>query len=342
MDDTPDQGAEAASHIDFIIDQTWRSTKLEELENALNTFVSPQRLTPTSRGRPAGGMFGYRGHFDLGIFRLYVESDVEIDQSPEEADDRMAFVVSPSQPSELKINRETFTISQREGVIFSSGPQRILTIPEDTEHRVLITNRRKVADCCAKLLGYETPGFLDFDIGVDLEAPTGHSWLRLLEYVETELSDREALIRQSPIAWRQFEQSLLTGLLLSQRHAYTEALLRPQSAAAPFYVKRAEAYIEAHYSEPLSLADIASYAGVSARSLQNGFQSFRGVTPMAFLRSVRLQHVNKALLAADPAVDTVTEIALACGFGHLGEFGALYKRTFGETPRQTLSKAIHR
>ncbi|MBA1158665.1 AraC family transcriptional regulator [Microvirga mediterraneensis] len=342
MDDTPDQDAEAAPHIDFIIDQTWRSTKLEELENALNVFVSPQRLTPASRDRSAGGMFGYRGHFDLGIFRLHVESDVEIDQSPEEADDRMAFVVSPSQPSQLEINRESFTISQRQGVIFSSGPQRMLTIPKDAEHRVLITSRHKVAECCAKLLGYEIPGFLDFDTGVDLEAPTGHSWLRLLEYVETELSDPEALIRHSPIAWRQFEQSLLTGLLLSQRHTYTDALLRPQSAAAPFYVKRAEAYIEAHYSEPLSLADIANYAGVSARSLQNGFQNFRGMTPMAFLRSVRLQHVNRALLAADPAVGTVTEIALACGFGHLGEFGALYKRTFGETPKQTLSKAMYR
>ncbi|EIM25787.1 AraC family transcriptional regulator [Microvirga lotononidis] len=342
MDDTLDQDAEAAPRTEFIIDQTWRSTKLEELENALNTFVSPQRLAPTSRERPAGGMFGYRGHFDLGIFRLHVESDVEIDQSPEEADDRMAFVVSPSEASQLQINREAFTISQRQGVIFSSGPQRLLTIPKDAEHRVLITSRQKVADCCAKLLGYEPSGFLDFDIGVDLESATGHSWLRLLEYVERELSDPDALIRHSPIAWRQFEQSLLTGLLLSQRHTYSDALLRPQVAAAPFYVKRAEAYIEANYTESLSLADVANYAGVSARSLQNGFQSFRGMTPMAFLRSVRLQHANRALLAADPAIDTVTEIALACGFGHLGEFGALYKRTFGETPRQTLSKAIHR
>ncbi len=341
-DDSRDPDVDPAPQSGSIIDQTWRSTKLEELENALNTLVSPQRVVSTSRETSAGGRFGYRGQIDLGIFRVHVESDVEISQAPEEADDRMAFVTGLGKASQLEINGETFSISQQQAVIFSSGPERLLTIPKDAEHHVLITSRHKIMECCSKLLGYDIPGFLDFDVGADLDTPTGHSWLRLLEYVEGELSDPEALIRQSPIAWRQFEQSLLTGLLLSHRHTYTDALLRPQSAAVPFYVKRAEAYIEAHFAEALSLADIAAHAGASARSLQNGFQSFRGMTPMAFLRSIRLQHAHRALLAADPAIATVTAIALSCGFGHMGEFGALYKRTFGETPKQTLSKADFR
>jgi len=84
------------------------------------------------------------------------------------------------------------------------------------------------------------------------------------------------------------------------------------------------------------LADVAAYAGVSARSLQNGFQSFRGVTPMGFLRSLRLKKAHHTLLIADPTVSTVTEIALLCGFTHMGEFGTAYKRTFGVLPRQTL------
>jgi len=107
-------------------------------------------------------------------------------------------------------------------------------------------------------------------------------------------------------------------------------------------VKRAEAYIEAHFAEPLSLADIAAHAGVGARSLQSGFQNFRKVTPMAFLRSVRLQHARQALRKADPTVSTVTEIAMTCGFNHLGEFAALYGRAFGETPRQTLLRTAYR
>ncbi|NIX78015.1 hypothetical protein [Microvirga terricola] len=68
-----------------MIDHTWQSNKLDELENALNTLVSPQQLMPLSRDGRAGGMFGFRGQFDLGIFRLHVGRDVETQQAPEEA-----------------------------------------------------------------------------------------------------------------------------------------------------------------------------------------------------------------------------------------------------------------
>ena len=94
-------------------------------------------------------------------------------------------------------------------------------------------------------------------------------------------------------------------------------------------MKPPEAFIEENFTEPLSLADIAAHAGVSARSLQNGFQNFRGMTPMAFLRSVRLRHVHRELLRADPRVVTVTEIAMRFGFCHMGEFAGLYKRAYG-------------
>jgi len=323
----------------LVIDRTWQSSKLDELENALNTLVSPQHLVPLSREGRAGGLFGFRGQFDLGIFRVHVDQDVETKQIPEEADDRMAFVTTQGGASQLTIGRETFTFSPHRAVIFSSGPERRIVIPKDAGNHVLIMSRRKIAECCAKLLGHDIPGFVDFDVDADLETAAGQSFQRLLAYAEAEMSDPHALIRLVPAAWRQFEQSLLTGFLLSQRHAYSEALLKPQSPAVPFYVKRAEAFIEAHFSEPLSLADIAAAAGIGARSLQNGFQSFRSMTPMAFLRMVRLRHVRQALLQADPALTTVTSVALACGFGHMGEFTTLYSRTYGESPGQTLARS---
>jgi transcriptional regulator GlxA family with amidase domain len=133
---------------------------------------------------------------------------------------------------------------------------------------------------------------------------------------------------------------VITGFLLSHVHSYSIALHQPQPAAAPYYVKRAEAYIEANFTYPLSLADIAAQSGVGARSLQTGFQNFRHMTPMAYLRSVRLRHAHQALLKADPAISTVTDIAICCGFNHMGEFASLYKRTYGTTPRQTLLKKL--
>lgn len=167
----------------------------------------------------------------------------------------------------------------------------------------------------------------------------GHSWQRLVEYAAVELSNPLSLVRRLPAARQQLEQMVMTGFLLAHTHNHSSALLRPQSPAAPYYVRRAEAYMEEHFREPLSLADIAAHAGVGARSLQNGFQNFRHMTPMAFLRRLRLEHAHHNLLVADPAFTTVTDVAISCGFSHMGEFSALYKRTYGETPSQTLLRA---
>jgi AraC-like DNA-binding protein len=323
-----------------IIDVVWHSSRLDELENALNSQVSPQRFVNTSVGDHANGMLSYRGHAGLGIFHSRVGRDIDLLLEAEETDDRVAFVMTASGTGEFVLNRKAFSHSTNRAVIMTSAPEKILRFAQETETRVLLTSRAMVAECCAKLLGHDVPGFVNFDVQVDLDTASGRSWLRLLLYAEAELSDPHALIRQSPVAWRQFEQQLLTGFLLSHRHDYSQALLAPQAAAVPFYVKRAEDYIEAHFTEPLSIADLAAQAGVSARSLQNGFQSFRNITPMGFLRSVRLRRAHEALLTADPAIVTVTQVALGCGFTHLGEFGAAYRRVFGVTPSHTLHRKL--
>jgi AraC-like DNA-binding protein len=323
-----------------VIDQVWHSKRLDELEHALNIQVSRQRFVNASAGDHANGMLAYRGQANLGVFRARVGRDIDIFLEPHEADDRTAFVMTASGTGEFLFNGNVFSHAADRAVIITSGPEGMLRFAETTETRVLTTSRVKMAECCAKLLGHDIPGFVNFDVQADLESAAGRSWLRLLSYAEAELADSHSFIRHSPVAWRQFEQQLLTGFLLAHQHDYSQALLAPQAAAVPFYVRRAEAYIEAHFAEPLSLAEIAAQAGVSARSLQGGFQSFRNITPMGFLRSVRLQRAHEALLAADPAVVTVTQVALACGFTHLGEFGTTYRRVFGATPSHTLHKKL--
>ncbi len=179
---------------------------------------------------------------------------------------------------------------------------------------------------------------IEFETQFRLDTPGGANWLRLFEYAATELERPDSMARTLPLAWHQLEQMLMTGLLVGQTHNLSDALLRQQSVAAPYYVKRAEAYIEHHFANSLSLADVAAVAGVSARSLQNGFRNFRSMTPMEFLRLVRLRNAHGNLLHADPTVATVTHIATQAGFTHLGEFAALYKKVYGVSPNQTLLK----
>jgi AraC-like DNA-binding protein len=108
-----------------------------------------------------------------------------------------------------------------------------------------------------------------------------------------------------------------------------------RSLVSPGFVKRAEAFIEANCREPLALPDLANAVGVSARTLRDGFQQFRGVSPMQYVRQLRLERARDALRAA-PLEVRVAEITLDCGFAHPGRFAMVCKAMFGESPSETL------
>lgn len=136
------------------------------------------------------------------------------------------------------------------------------------------------------------------------------------------------------------EKSLITLLLEGQRHNYTRLLARIH-VADPWQVRAAEEYVRANFHLPVSLGDICLAAGVNSRTLQHSFRQKRGYTPMEFLRKLRLDRVRDELSLAQGNV-SVTEVALNCGFSHLGRFARDYRAHFGERPSETLSRARRR
>ena len=325
-----------AAHGEPVIDLTIRSAQLDEMEDVTSSLISPNRLRPLTKDGAFDGVLQVHGFLDFFTFATSYGRPIGVTVQFEPVDERMGFILAPRGQFRVTIEGREYEASGRHGIVLTPGPPRTQNYLDDCETTVLVMNVRKAVEYCAKLLGHDLDRPLRFDTGFDLDNAHGQSWLRLFQYATAELASPHSMFRTMPAARQHLEQTVLTGFLLSHTHTYSDALLRPQSSAAPFYVRRAEAYIEAHFSEPLSLADIAAHAGVSARSLQNGFQSFRNMTPMGFLRSLRLKRAHEILLLSDPRTVTVTEIALQCGFAHMGEFATAYKRSFGETPRQTL------
>ncbi|RUR00951.1 helix-turn-helix transcriptional regulator [Labedella endophytica] len=105
---------------------------------------------------------------------------------------------------------------------------------------------------------------------------------------------------------------------------------------APQAVARAAAYIDEHVCEHVSLADIAGAARLSVRGVQYAFRRALGVTPLAYLRERRLDAVRIELIASDPAVVSVAEVARRWGFAHLSRFAESYRGRFGEYPSSTI------
>jgi AraC-like DNA-binding protein len=108
-------------------------------------------------------------------------------------------------------------------------------------------------------------------------------------------------------------------------------------------VARFEEFLEAHPDMPLYLTEICAAIAVSERTLRVACEEHLGMGPIRYLSLRRMHLVRRALLRADPAQATVTQLATDHGFWELGRFAGAYKSLFGESPSESLRRpAEHR
>ncbi len=101
-------------------------------------------------------------------------------------------------------------------------------------------------------------------------------------------------------------------------------------------VRRFDEFLASNAGRTLYSADVAKQLGVSVRTLHNAVVAIRGMSMHRYTRLRRLWSVRQQLVQGS-RIESIKAIALVNGFWHLGEFAALYRELFGETPQQTLT-----
>ncbi|MFJ1598512.1 AraC family transcriptional regulator [Streptomyces sp. NPDC088261] len=187
----------------------------------------------------------------------------------------------------------------------------------------------------ARLLGDRTPARITFGHTMNTAAGFGRGWADLLLSVNRQSTAPDSLLHQ-PLVAAPLAESMVNGFLLAATHSYSEQLRTPVGAARPAAVRAAVDLIEADPRAPLTVALLASSCDVSVRTLQNGFRRHLGMSPMAYVREVRLRRAHEELRAADPFAESVAAVARRWGFRHLGRFAAAHEATYGQTPLRTL------
>jgi AraC-like DNA-binding protein len=142
--------------------------------------------------------------------------------------------------------------------------------------------------------------------------------------------------RQSPAAVRASENHIVRALLADIPYRIGAYRDSAGHCAVPHYVWRAERHMRANLHSAVSMSALADVAGVSKRTLQDGFQRFRGKTPSQLARDLRLDLAREALVR--DGFEKVTDVALEFGFTHLGRFAQAYAARFGESPSETLRR----
>jgi AraC-like DNA-binding protein len=221
--------------------------------------------------------------------------------------------------------RSAATDANKSGVLF--GPNAPFTVrwsPDAIQYAIKVP-RASLEGQLAALLGRPVADPVTFDLGFDLTSPRGQSLMASVQHLRNELS-RDGGIAQIPLVRAQLESYVLSQMLLITA---TRDVVRRR------HVRIAMDFIEEHATEPITGPDIASAACVSLRALQVGFHEELGMSPMAYLRSVRLDRAHGDLLAGPPD-GGVSEVATRWGFWHLGRFAEQYRRKFGVLPSDTI------
>ncbi|MGE2835340.1 helix-turn-helix domain-containing protein [Mycobacterium sp. SMC-4] len=132
--------------------------------------------------------------------------------------------------------------------------------------------------------------------------------------------------------------SLLAAVVLSAlpNTANTGPAEATDGNAKPAVLRRAVAYIDSRADHDIALADIAAAVHLTPRALQYMFRRHLDLTPMEYLRRVRLDHAHRDLLRADPSETSVHTIATRWGFAHAGRFATMYRQNYGCAPSDTL------
>lgn len=95
------------------------------------------------------------------------------------------------------------------------------------------------------------------------------------------------------------------------------------------HVVRAIAMMEENIEDPPTPFDIAEEIGITTRQLERLFTKYLNATPKAYLMQMRLHRARNLLVQSE---QSITEIAVACGFSSNSHFSKVFRSHFGRSP----------
>lgn len=132
-------------------------------------------------------------------------------------------------------------------------------------------------------------------------------------------------------------EALLAAMGVRITHSLIRAALgvmaRPSAVSVRLEIHRAIHYLHDHFTERLTVADLAGVAGISPPHFSRLFRRETGHSPLEYLIRVRIQR-SRILLRAGS--DTVTSVALKCGFATPSHFADSFRKQCGVSPSEYL------
>lgn len=142
----------------------------------------------------------------------------------------------------------------------------------------------------------------------------------------------------NPVSSKRFRDEILSVLLELFDAGSTEKRDLTHATYTEI-VRRSERILQERADEPLTVLDLCVALRCSRRTLQTSFQRVAHVSPIEYLRSMRLNGVRRLLRSSSQEELMVGDAAAQWGFLHPSYFAREYRDLFGELPSHTPRKA---
>jgi AraC-like DNA-binding protein len=310
-----------------------RTSSVKAAENALMSVYGARTFLAHKSDSHFFAHANYKELKEISFSYCSYSSPVTID-FPEASFFRQAFWIGGT--GRFTAGQREFPVVRGRADVIPSDIATTADFYSDFRQLILRVDETALIRKFSTLTGVLPNKAFDFSVGKSHEDRSLAALYRLISYVVNELDNSIDPLPDLVLA--ELEQAVLINFLLVNPHNFSDLLRRDPTAIAPWQVRRAEEFIEAHWMDPVTIESIASAVGASARSIFLSFRGSRGYSPMAFVKTTRLRHARKKLLEAGPDT-TVTAVALECGFQNMGHFAINYRKQFGEAPSDTLGHA---
>ena len=126
-------------------------------------------------------------------------------------------------------------------------------------------------------------------------------------------------------------KGLLIEFLVLFSRSYLEQYTEQEAGEYRYtqYMYKALEYIEEYYTESIRIEEIAAFIGLSPDYFSRMFKEYTGLTPVEYIRYVRLAKAAELLRKPDISI---ADVAMQVGFDDQGYFSRLFKQVIGVSP----------
>jgi len=305
--------------------QVFRSADVDETRLAIAQVTCEHELDVVGASKRLDAAMASWGLGKVAVG--YVRHGAEVIVRPGRLGSFYAVNISVKGSATSRCGRSEAESGPGSAAVLSATPEIVMRRSADCEEVMLRIDRGALEVELSRMLRRDVDAPVVFDVGMSLSTRPGSNWAATVRFILDEIRRGTGSL-DHPLVRGRVEQ-LLIDRLLGTGHP----------PARPPAVRRAVEIIWTRAADPLTVPMVAELVGVSVRGLQQGFRDYLGITPLEYLREVRLARAHENLLAACPDDGaSVTEIAYRWGFGHLARFAGYYKHRYGELPSETLRR----